>query len=66
MLGVIIREFREREKVEPIALLVIAKDTKVLFEGLVDAFCLSIGLRVEGSGLVAIDIAKFKEARGES
>ena len=33
---------------------------------MVDSLRLSIGLRVEGCGLVAVDVAEFKEAGGES
>jgi len=43
----------------------IAKDPQVLLQDLVHTFGLSVGLAMEGRGLIAVNVAKFKKARGK-
>jgi hypothetical protein len=49
VLSIIIRKLCERQMVGPIVLLIVAINPKVLFDGLIRAFSLSIGLRVKRS-----------------
>jgi hypothetical protein len=44
--GIIVGKFGKREKGGPVVLLVVAIAVKVLLEGLVDAFCLTITFRI--------------------
>ena len=46
----IVGKFHKREELRPVVLLVVAKDSKELFNLLVDSFCFSICLRVKGCG----------------
>ena len=44
----IVSEFRKGEELQPIVLLEVTKDMEELFNFLVDSFCFSINLGVEG------------------
>ena len=44
---IIVYEFCERQEIRPIILLIIAIDAKILFDGLVHTFSLTISLGVE-------------------
>ena len=46
---IIVCEFCERQEIRPIILLIIAIDVKILFDGLVHMFSLTITLGVESS-----------------
>src|SRR3981189_3549207 len=41
---IVVGEFRERKQFRPIVLLIVAVDADVLFQGLVGALCLTVGL----------------------
>ena len=56
--GVIVGEFREREVRCPIILLIISVYAEVLFEDLIDALGLSVGLGVVGGREVGGDVEK--------
>ena len=45
---IIVREFCERQEIRSIILLIIAIDVKILFDGLIHMFSLTISLGVEG------------------
>ena len=47
LMCIIILEFCERQEIRPIILLIIAIDAKILFDGLVHTFSLTISLGVE-------------------
>jgi len=47
---VVVLEFHERQKPHPIILSLVGEESEILFQFLVDPFCLSISLRVVGSG----------------
>ena len=49
MLGIVIREFSERQELGPIVLLMIAVYSEILLDGLIHTFSLSIGLWVKCS-----------------
>ena len=49
LMSVVVCEFCERQEAYPIVLLVVAIDTKVLFDGLVHSFGLTVGLGMKGS-----------------
>lgn len=59
MCRVVVREFCKGQEIGPIVLLVVDVDAKVLFEDLVNAFGLSIGLRVVSCGEVRFDIEQL-------
>ena len=48
--GVVIREFDKNEEIRPIGLEVVCVRAKVVFDGLIGPFSLTIGLWVEGGG----------------
>lgn len=50
--SVVVGELREWEKTGPVVLLVVAVDAEILLQGLVDAFSLSISLRMVTGGEV--------------
>ena len=47
-MSIIIDKFCEGKELIPIVLLIVAEDVKVLFEDLINAFSLTVRLRVEG------------------
>lgn len=51
----------EREESGPIVLLIAAVETKVLFQGLVGTFGLSVGFRMMSDGVVEFDVQNFPE-----
>jgi len=52
---VVILEFREWQEPHPIVLSLVDEELEILFEFLVDLFCLSIILRVVGHGGCQLD-----------
>jgi hypothetical protein len=46
MLGVVVGEFSERQPVHPVILSMVDKDSEILFDSLIEVFCLSICLKV--------------------
>ena len=69
MRSVVVSEFGEREERNPIVLLVVDIDAKILFEDLVNSLGLSIGFGVVGCRKVRFDVEesgeRFPEARNE-
>jgi len=59
--GVVVGELGERKEFLPVVLLVVAEGTQVLFEDLVDAFSLTVGLWVERRGHVGFDVEEGEE-----
>ena len=49
MFCIIVGKFSKREEIEPVALLVVTKNAKILFKYLVDSFRLAVRLWVKGS-----------------
>ena len=47
--GIVVHKLGQGEEVDPVILLVVDAHTKVLFQDLVDTFCLPISLGVVGS-----------------
>jgi len=47
---VFVLEFRERQEPHPIILSLVGEESEILFQFLVDPFCLSISLWVVGGG----------------
>jgi len=47
---VVVLEFCERQEPHPIILSLVGEESEILFQFLVDLFCLSISLRVVGGG----------------
>jgi len=68
--GVVVCEFRGREKLFPVVLLVVAEDAQVLLENLVDALGLAVSLRMKGRRHVGLDVGESEkvppEPRGEN
>jgi hypothetical protein len=62
---IVVGKFCKREKVMPIVLLIVDEATKVLLKDLVDSFCLSISLRVEGRRQFDVHLEQLKEALPE-
>lgn len=54
----VIDELGERKEIVPVVLVVIDVDPEVLFECLVDAFGLTVGLRMVSGGVVHADLEK--------
>lgn len=59
--GVVICEFREREQLLPIVLLVVAEYPQILLQDLVDSFRLAVTLWVEGCRQVGLDVHAGQE-----
>jgi hypothetical protein len=59
--GVVVAKFSQGEQRTPIILLIIAEDTKILFQDLIKHFSGSISLRVKGGGEVDFDMEEFSE-----
>ena len=64
MLSVVIGEFRKREQMLPVILLVVDEDPEVLLEDLVHPFCLTVGFRVVSCGKVSVAAAKASSRLG--
>lgn len=56
----VVCEFGERKKLRPVILQVVAVYVKMLFDRLIEAFSLSIGLGMKGSGQVWGDVEQSK------
>jgi hypothetical protein len=63
--SVVVGELGTREEVLPVALLVVAEDTEILAEYLVDTLGLAIGLGVESGGHVGLDGEEGEEMAPE-
>ena len=63
--GVVVGKFHEQQKVRPVVLLVVDVGMEVLFQYLIDAFCLSIGLRVVAGAKVESHVEGFSEGPEE-
>ena len=59
--GIIVCELREREKLSPVVLLVVAVNLDVLFQCLISAFGLSIAFRMVTGDEVKLHIESFSE-----
>ena len=59
--GIVICELREREKLSPVVLLVVALNPDVLFQCLISAFSLSVTFRMVTRGEVKLHIESFSE-----
>ena len=64
--GVVVSELGEGEELLPVVLLVVAEGTQVLFEDLVDALGLAVGLWVERRGHVGLDVEESEEVSPEA
>ena len=62
--GVVVCEFRGREKLFPVVLLVVAEDAQVLLESLVDALGLAVSLRMKGRRHVGLDVGESEKVSG--
>ncbi len=58
---IVVGELSEREPIAPVVLSVVNKDPEVFLNLLVNLFCLSIGLRVEGHRCVRCDVEHLVE-----
>lgn len=63
--AIVVGKLGEREPVVPVILSLVDKESKEEFNLLVDAFGLTIGLRVECSGGTKSDTEKFPKLSGE-
>jgi len=54
--SIVVREFRKREQVEPVVLIVVAGDTEVGFERLIHPLCLTVGLWMKGGRFAGIKL----------
>lgn len=63
--SVVVCELRERKKGDPIVLLIIDIDAKVLFEYLIDVFRLAVSFWVIRGGEVGFDMEELREGRPE-
>ena len=59
--GIVVCELREREKLSPVVLLVVAVNPDVLFHCLISAFGLSVAFRMVTGGEVKLHIESFSE-----
>lgn len=59
--SVVVHELREGPKISPVILVIVAVDSEILFEGLIDAFSLSVGLRMMSGGMVHANAKQFGE-----
>jgi hypothetical protein len=59
---VVVSKFCQRKVVEPIVLLEVTKDVKILFLHLIGDFSGTVGFRVEGSGQAYVHPEHFKQA----
>jgi len=59
--SIVISEFRKREEVSPVVLLVVAIDAEVLFQSLVSMLSLTITFRMVTRGKVPSDVESLSE-----
>ena len=59
--GIIVCEFREREKLSPVVLLVVAVNPDVLFQCLIGTFGLSVAFRMVTGSEMKLHIESFSE-----
>ena len=59
--GIVVCELREREKLSPVVLLLVAVNPDVLFQCLICAFGLSIAFRMVTGGEMKLHIESFSE-----
>ena len=59
--GIIVAKLRQRKEAGPVGLLVVAVDTKILFEDKIEALRLAIRLRMESGGAVGMDAQKLQK-----
>jgi hypothetical protein len=59
--SIVVSEFRKRKESEPIVLLVIAEYSEVLFQSLIDTFCLSITFGMIAGGEVKLHVESFSK-----
>ena len=59
--GIVVCELREREKLSPVVLLVVAVNPDVLFQCLISAFGLSVAFRMVTRGEMKLHIESFSE-----
>jgi len=63
--SIVVRKFRERKKCGPVVLLVVAVAAQVLFQGLVNPFCLAVTLRVVAGSEVQLHVQRFSKTAEE-
>ena len=63
--GAIVGKFRKRKQVEPVILLIVAKDTEVGLKGLIHSFCLTVSLWMKGSGFARVNLENGGEGGPE-
>src|SRR5215469_10680575 len=63
--GAIVGEFRKRKQIEPVILLIVAKDMEVGLKGLIHSFCLTISLWMKGSGFARVNLENGGEGGPE-
>jgi hypothetical protein len=59
---IVVGEFGHRDIVGPVILSVVAKNAQVLFEFLVDTFCLSVRLGVERRRIGSVDFEFLEQS----
>ena len=59
--GIVVCELREREKLSPVVLLVVAVNPDVLFQCLIGVFGLSVAFRMVTGGEMKLHIESFSE-----
>ena len=59
--GIVVCELREREKLSPVVLLVVAVNPDVLFQCLISAFGLSVAFRMVTGSEMKLHIESFSE-----
>jgi hypothetical protein len=64
--SIVVGELRERKEFGPVILLIIAKDSQVLFKSLVSTFGLAITFRVISGGKMQSHVQSFSEGPEES
>ena len=60
--GIIIYKFYEGQGVRPVVLLIVAVDSEILFQGLVNVFSLSAAFRVVSGGEVELHVKSLPES----
>ena len=59
--SIVVSEFSEGKERRPVVLLVVAKYSEVLLEGLIESFSLSVSFQVIARGEVNLHIQRFSE-----
>ena len=65
MRGVVVCKFSEGEQLTPVIFLVITEGTEILFQDLVDSFCLAVALRMIRHRPISFHVTEIEEAPGE-